>query len=64
MRAGSTEESDVNARTIIDAIVDGITSMGYEQSGLDTDYPQLVAHAAVAPKKLMIGVPSHTPRLP
>jgi len=40
-------------------IVDGITSMGYEQSGLDTDYPQLVAHASVAPKKLMIGVPSY-----
>jgi hypothetical protein len=39
--------------------VDGITSMGYEQSGLDVDYPTLVQQAAVAPEKLMIGVPSH-----
>lgn len=40
-------------------IVDGITSMGYEQSGLDVDYQNLVDHAQVAPKKLMIGVPSY-----
>ncbi len=40
-------------------IVDGITTMGYEQSGLDVDYPTLVEHAAPAPQKLMIGVPSY-----
>jgi len=40
-------------------LVDGITSMGYEQSGLDVDYQTLVDHAAVAPHKLMIGVPSY-----
>jgi hypothetical protein len=40
-------------------LVDGITSMGYEQSGLDVDYPTLVEHAAVAPQKLMIGVPGY-----
>lgn len=40
-------------------LVDGITSMGYEQSGLDVDYQKLVDHAAVAPSKLMIGVPSY-----
>ena len=39
--------------------VDGITSMGYEQSGMDVDYQNLVDHAAAAPKKLMIGVPSY-----
>ena len=40
-------------------IVDGITSMGYEQSGMDVDYQTLVDHAALAPHKLMIGVPSY-----
>lgn len=40
-------------------LVDGITSMGYEQSGMGVDYEDLVAHATVAPKKLMIGVPSY-----
>jgi GH18 family chitinase len=40
-------------------VVDGITSMGYEQSGMDTDYQDLVNHAATAPEKLMIGVPSY-----
>jgi hypothetical protein len=40
-------------------LVDGITSMGYEQSGLDLDYQNLVDHAAAAPKKLMVGVPSY-----
>lgn len=40
-------------------LVDGITSMGYEQSGMGVDYQELVDHAAVAPKKLMIGVPSY-----
>lgn len=40
-------------------LVDGITSMGYEQSGMDTDYQTLVDHAAAAPEKLMIGVPSY-----
>jgi GH18 family chitinase len=40
-------------------LVDGITSMGYEQSGMGVDYQVLVDHAASAPKKLMIGVPSY-----
>jgi hypothetical protein len=40
-------------------LVDGITSMGYEQSGMDVDYQKLVDHAAAAPKKLMVGVPSY-----
>ena len=40
-------------------LVDGITSMGYEQSGLDLDYQTLVDHAAAAPEKLMIGVPGY-----
>jgi len=40
-------------------IVDGITSMGYEQSGMGVDYQTLIDHAAVAPQKLMIGVPSY-----
>ena len=40
-------------------VVDGITSMGYEQSGMAIDYQKLVDHAAAAPKKLMIGVPSY-----
>ena len=40
-------------------LVDGITSMGYEQSGMDVDYQNLVDHAAAAPKKLMVGVPSY-----
>lgn len=40
-------------------LVDGITSMGYEQSGMGVDYQELVDHAAVAPQKLMIGVPSY-----
>jgi hypothetical protein len=40
-------------------LVDGITSMGYEQSGMDVDYQTLVDHAALAPHKLMIGVPSY-----
>jgi hypothetical protein len=40
-------------------LVDGITAMGYEQSGLDTDYQDLVDHAVTAPRKLMIGVPSY-----
>ncbi len=39
--------------------VDGITSMGYEQSGMGVDYQELADHAAVAPNKLMIGVPSY-----
>ncbi len=40
-------------------LVDGITSMGYEQSGRGVDYQELVDLAAVAPQKLMIGVPSY-----
>jgi hypothetical protein len=40
-------------------VIDGITSMGYEQSGLGVDYQKLVDHAQAAPNKLMIGVPSY-----
>jgi hypothetical protein len=40
-------------------LVDGITSMGYEQSGMSIDYQKLVDHAAAAPQKLMVGVPSY-----
>ena len=40
-------------------LVDGITSMGYETSGMGVDYQELVDHAALAPSKLMIGVPSY-----
>jgi hypothetical protein len=40
-------------------LVDGITSMGYETSGMGVDYQELVDHAALAPNKLMIGVPSY-----
>jgi len=40
-------------------IVDGITTMGYEQSGMDVDYQNLVDHAGTAKQKLMIGVPSY-----
>lgn len=42
-------------------LVDGITSMGYEQSGMGVDYEDLVYHAEVAQgtRKLMIGVPSY-----
>ena len=40
-------------------LVDGITSMGYETSGMGVDYQELVDHAALAPQKLMIGVPSY-----
>lgn len=39
--------------------VDGITSMGYEQSGMGVDYQTLVDKAAAAPEKLMIGVPGY-----
>ena len=40
-------------------LVDGLTSMGYEQSGMGVDYETLVEHAAAAPQKLMIGVPGY-----
>lgn len=40
-------------------LVDGITSMGYEQSGMGVDYQDLVDHASAAPQKLMIGVPGY-----
>jgi hypothetical protein len=40
-------------------VVDGITSMGYEQSGLGTDYQALADHAMSNPQKLTLGVPSY-----
>ena len=40
-------------------IVDGITSMGYEQSGLGVDYQTLTDHAMPSPQKLTLGVPSY-----
>jgi hypothetical protein len=40
-------------------IVDGITSMGYEQSGLALDYQTLTDHAMPSPQKLTLGVPSY-----
>lgn len=39
-------------------IIDGIETMGYDQSGKDTDYETLVQRASSAPSKLLIGVPS------
>jgi hypothetical protein len=44
-------------------VVDGITSMGYEKTGLATDpvsdYQKLTDHAMVSPQKLTLGVPSY-----
>jgi spore germination protein YaaH len=40
-------------------IVDGITSMGYEQSGLSLDYQTLTDHSMPSPQKLTLGVPSY-----
>jgi GH18 family chitinase len=40
-------------------IVDGITSMGYEQSGLGVDYQTLTDHSMPGPQKLTLGVPSY-----
>jgi hypothetical protein len=40
-------------------VVDGITSMGYEQSGLSVDYQALTDHAMPSPQKLTLGVPSY-----
>ena len=39
--------------------VDAITSMGYEQSGLATDYAAQRQHASSAPEKFMIGMPGY-----
>jgi hypothetical protein len=39
-------------------VVDGITSMGYEKSGLSADYQALTDHAMPSPEKLTLGVPS------
>jgi hypothetical protein len=40
-------------------VVDGITSMGYEQSGMAVDYQALTDHAMPSPEKLTLGVPSY-----
>ncbi len=40
-------------------IVDGITSMGYDQSGLDVDYETLTERSMPYPEKLTLGVPSY-----
>src|SRR5579859_1068451 len=40
-------------------VVDGITSMGYEQSGLAVDYQTLTDHSMPSPQKLTLGVPSY-----
>jgi hypothetical protein len=39
--------------------VDAIASMGYEQSGMGTDYAAQRQHAASAPEKFMIGMPGY-----
>jgi hypothetical protein len=41
-------------------IVDGITSMGYDQSGLGTDYQTITDHSMPNPEKLTLGVPSYS----
>jgi hypothetical protein len=40
-------------------VVDGVTSMGYEQSGLGVDYQTLTNHSMPNPEKLTLGVPSY-----
>lgn len=40
-------------------VVDGITSMGYEKSGLSVDYQALTDHSMPNPEKLTLGVPSY-----
>jgi hypothetical protein len=40
-------------------IVDGITSMGYDQSGLGVDYQALTDHSMPSPQKLTLGVPGY-----
>jgi spore germination protein YaaH len=40
-------------------VVDGITSMGYDQSGLGVDYQTLTDHSMPSPQKLTLGVPSY-----
>jgi hypothetical protein len=40
--------------------VDGITSMGYDQSGRSTDYAAQRQHASSAPEKFMIGMPGYS----
>ncbi len=40
-------------------IVDGITTMGYEQSGLAVDYQTLTDHSMPSPQKLTLGVPGY-----
>jgi hypothetical protein len=40
-------------------VVDGITSMGYEKSGLSVDYQTLTDHSMPNPEKLTLGVPSY-----
>jgi len=41
-------------------IVDGITSMGYDQSGLSVDYQTLTDHSMPSPQKLTLGVPGYS----
>ncbi len=40
-------------------VVDGITTMGYEQSGLKLDYQTLTDHSMPNPEKLTLGVPGY-----
>ena len=40
-------------------VVDGITTMGYEQSGLTVDYQTLTDHSMPHPEKLTLGVPGY-----
>jgi Glycosyl hydrolases family 18 len=40
-------------------VVDGITSMGYEKSGLSVDYQALTDHSMPSPQKLTLGMPSY-----
>lgn len=41
-------------------IVDGITSMGYDQSGMTVDYQNLTDHSMPMPQKLTLGVPGYS----
>ncbi len=41
-------------------VVDGITSMGYDQSGMSLDYQNLTDHSMPNPEKLTLGVPGYS----
>ena len=41
-------------------VVDGVTSMGYDQSGMSVDYQFLATSALPAPQKLTLGVPGYS----